>query len=88
MNINLDDLAVEKASSVIANPYDLGTVVAEEAKKNLPEDANVVVLLGPSGKMFFSLRMRTSQSLMSRSVTGKNLKEWNTWKTGCRFMMM
>ena len=28
MNINLDDLAVEKASSVIANPYDLGTVVA------------------------------------------------------------
>ena len=49
MNINLDDLAVEKASSVIANPYDLGTVVAEEALKNLPDDANVVVLLGPSG---------------------------------------
>lgn len=49
MNINLDDLQVEKASSVIANPYDLGTVVAEEAIKALPEDANVVVLLGPSG---------------------------------------
>lgn len=49
MNINLDDLAVEKASSVIANPYDLGTVVAEHAMTLLPEDANVVVLLGPSG---------------------------------------
>ncbi|MDO4273529.1 MAG: sugar ABC transporter substrate-binding protein [Eubacteriales bacterium] len=49
MNINLDDLAVEKASSVIANPYDLGTVVAEHAATLLPEDANVVVLLGPSG---------------------------------------
>lgn len=49
MNINLDDLAVEEASSVIANPYDLGTVVAEYAKSQLADDANVVVLLGPSG---------------------------------------
>lgn len=49
MNINLDDLSVEKASSVIANPYDLGTIVAEYAKEQLDEDANVVVLLGPSG---------------------------------------
>jgi len=49
MNINLDDLQVEKASSVIANPYDLGTVVSEYAKTLIPEDANVCVLLGPSG---------------------------------------
>ena len=49
MNINLDDLQVEKASSVIANPYDLGTIVSEYAKTLIPEDANVVVLLGPSG---------------------------------------
>lgn len=49
MNINLDDLQVEKASSVIANPYDLGTVVANQALTELPDDANVVVLLGPSG---------------------------------------
>ncbi|MCD8015729.1 MAG: sugar ABC transporter substrate-binding protein [Lachnospiraceae bacterium] len=49
MFINLDDLEVETASSVIANPYDLGTLVAEQAASDLPEDANVVVLLGPSG---------------------------------------
>lgn len=49
MNINLDDGGVEKASSVIAKPFDLGTVVAEHAKPMLPDDANVVVLLGPSG---------------------------------------
>lgn len=49
MNINLDDLGVEKASSVIAKPYDLGTIVADYAKTLLPQEANVVVLLGPSG---------------------------------------
>lgn len=49
MMINLDDFGVEEASSVIANPYDLGTVVAEYAMTLLEEDANVVVLLGPSG---------------------------------------
>lgn len=49
MMINLDDFGVEEASSVIANPYDLGTVVAEHAMTMLKEDANVVVLLGPSG---------------------------------------
>lgn len=49
MMINLDDFGVETASSVIANPYDLGTVVAEQAMTQLKEDANVVVLLGPSG---------------------------------------
>lgn len=51
MNINLDSLKVETASSVIAKPYDLGTVVAEYAKAHLPDDANVVVMLGPSGNV-------------------------------------
>ena len=64
MNINLDDLQVEKASSVIANPYDLGTVVAEEALKALPEDANVVVLLGPSGNTDSIERRRAYEELV------------------------
>lgn len=46
--INLDDLKVEKASSVIANTYDLGTVVSQYAKTLLKDDAKVVVLLGSS----------------------------------------
>ena len=64
MNINLDDLQVEKASSVIANPYDLGTVVAEEALKALPEDENVVVLLGPSGNTDSIERRRAYEELV------------------------
>lgn len=64
MNINLDSLEVEKASSVIANPYDLGTIVCEEAMKALPEDANVVILLGPSGNIDSIERRRAYEELL------------------------
>lgn len=64
MNINLDDLGVKTASSVIANPYDLGTVVAQEAMKTLPEDAKVVVLLGPSGNTDSIERRRAYQDVI------------------------
>lgn len=64
MNINLDSLEVEKASSVIANPYDLGVVVCEEAMKAIPEDANVVILLGPSGNIDSIERRRAYEELL------------------------
>lgn len=64
MNINLDSLEVEKASSVIANPYDLGTIVCEEAMKAIPEDANVVILLGPSGNIDSIERRRAYEELL------------------------
>lgn len=64
MMINLDDLGVEKASSVIANPYDLGTVVSEYAKGELADDANVVVLLGPSGNTDSIERRRAYEDVL------------------------
>ena len=64
MMINLDNFAVAEASSVIANPYDLGTVVANYAISLLPEDANVVVLLGPSGNTCSIERRRAYEEII------------------------
>ena len=90
MNINLDDLAVEKASSVIANPYDLGTVVAEEAKKNLPEDAKVVVLLGPSGNTDSIERRRAYEDVLfsqneNITILDEQIGDWEKSK-GMEYM--
>ncbi len=75
MNINLDSLQVEKASSVIAKPYDLGTVVAQYAKSNLPDDANVVVLLGPSGNVDSIERRRAYNDVIFSKTKMKILDE-------------
>ena len=75
MMINLDDLGVEKASSVIANPYDLGTVVATYAKTLLPEDAKVVVLLGPSGNTDSIERRRAYEDIIFSKMTGVKILE-------------
>lgn len=85
MNINLDDLQVEKASSVIANPYDLGTVVAEQAKSLLPEDANVVVLLGPSGNTDSIERRRAYEDIIfsqneNITILDEQLGDWEKSK--------
>ena len=75
MMINLDDLGVEKASSVIANPYDLGTVVATYAKTLLPEDAKVVVLLGPSGNTDSIERRRAYEDIIFSKMKGVKILE-------------
>lgn len=75
MNINLDDFGVEKASSVIANPYDLGTVVAEVAKNDLADDAEVVVLLGPSGNTDSIERRRAYDDVLFSKTNIKILDE-------------
>lgn len=90
MNINLDDLAVEKASSVIANPYDLGTVVAEHALTLLPEDANVVVLLGPSGNTDSIERRRAYEDIIfsknpNMTILDEQIGDWEKSK-GMEFM--
>ena len=87
MNINLDDLAVEKASSVIANPYDLGTVVAEEALKNLPD---VVVLLGPSGNTDSIERRRAYEDVIfskneNITILDEQIGDWEKSK-GMEYM--
>lgn len=73
--INLDDLKVEKASSVIANPYDLGKIVSTYAKQQLKDDANVVVLLGPSGNTDSIERRRAYQEVLFSQTKIKILDE-------------
>lgn len=75
MNINLDDLKVEKASSVIANPYDLGKIVSTYAKGQIKEDANVVVLLGPSGNTDSIERRKAYQDVLFSTTKIKILDE-------------
>ncbi len=89
MMINLDDLKVEKASSVIANPYDLGTVVSQYAKTLLKDDAKVVVLLGPSGNTDSIERRHAYQDVIFSKTNVKILEEqigdWEKSK-GLNFM--
>lgn len=84
MNINLDDGGVEKASSVIANPYDLGTAVAEYAKKQLDEDANVVVLLGPSGNTDSIERRKAYEDVLLKdskiTILDEQIGDWEKSK--------
>lgn len=85
MNINLDDLAVETASSVIANPYDLGTIVATQALSELPEDANVVVLIGPSGNTDSIERRRAYEDIIfsqneNIAILDEQLGDWEKSK--------
>lgn len=47
---------IEGASSVDANPYDQGAVVAQYALELVPENANVVVLNGPAGNFHSTAR--------------------------------
>jgi ABC-type sugar transport system substrate-binding protein len=80
MNINLDSLQVEKASSVIARPYDLGTIVANYAKTLLPNDARVVVLLGPSGNFDSIERRRAYEEVLfsqtNITILEEQIGEW------------
>lgn len=84
MMINLDDFGVEEASSVIANPYDLGTVVAEYAKTLLADDANVVVLLGPSGNTDSIERRRAYEEILfsqsNITILDEQLGDWEKGK--------
>lgn len=47
---------IDGASSVDANPYDQGAVVAQAALEQIPENANVVVLNGPAGNFHSTAR--------------------------------
>ncbi len=88
MNINLDDGGVEKASSVVANPYDLGTVVAEYAKGQIADDANAVVLLGPSGNTDSIERRRAYEDVFKDSkitILEEQIGDWEKSK-GMEFM--
>ena len=84
MMINLDDFGCEKASSVIANPYDLGTVVSEYAKGQLDGDSDVVVLLGPSGNTDSIERRRAYEDVIfsetQMNILDEQIGDWEKTK--------
>lgn len=53
---------IEGASSIDANPYDQGAVVARVALEQIPEGARVVVLNGPAGNMHSTERREAWQA--------------------------
>ncbi|PXV95504.1 monosaccharide ABC transporter substrate-binding protein (CUT2 family) [Lachnotalea glycerini] len=84
MMINLDDFGVENASSVIANPFDLGTIVAQYAMTQLADDANVVVLLGPSGNTDSIERRRAYEEVLfsktNITILDEQIGDWEKSK--------
>jgi len=84
MMINLDDFGCEKASSVIANPYDLGTVVSTYAKNQLADDSDVVVLLGPSGNTDSIERRRAYEDVIFETthmtILDEQIGDWEKTK--------
>lgn len=73
---------IEGASSVDANPYDQGAVVAQLALDEIPEGANVVVLNGPGGNFHSTARRDAWQAEFfdQRSdvtILAENIANWN-----------
>ena len=52
---------INGASSVDANPYDQGAVVAQDALEGIPQDGKVVVLTGPPGNFHSTQRREAWQ---------------------------
>jgi inositol transport system substrate-binding protein len=73
---------IEGASSVDADPYEQAAVNAREAVKQVPKNANVVVLKGPSGNFHADQRRVSWQKEFfdKRSdvkIVGEQIANWN-----------
>ncbi|GAB3616109.1 hypothetical protein GCM10027416_06660 [Okibacterium endophyticum] len=73
---------VEGASSVDANPYDQGAVVAQTALEQIPENANVVVLNGPAGNFHSTARRDAWQKEFfdkrpDVTIVAEDIANWN-----------
>ena len=73
---------IEGASSVDANPYDQGAVVAEIALEQVPEDGDVVVLNGPGGNFHGIERRRAWQEEFfderpDVTIVAEDIGNWN-----------
>lgn len=79
-NPRVDD--IEGASSIDANPYDQGAVVAQLALDEIPENARVVVLNGPPGN-FHSTERRNAweaeffEQRPDVEILDENIANWN-----------
>ncbi|MFW5999067.1 MAG: sugar ABC transporter substrate-binding protein [Halanaerobiaceae bacterium] len=79
-NPRIEDL--EGSSSVDADPYKQAEVVAEKAVEEVPEDAKVVVLEGPSGNLHATERRVAWDEVFfdERSdveIVGEQIANWN-----------
>ncbi len=73
---------IEGASSVDANPYEQGAVVARYALEQIPENAKVVVLNGPGGNMHSTERRKAwEQEFFAKrpdvQIVGEDIANWN-----------
>jgi inositol transport system substrate-binding protein len=73
---------IEGASSVDANPYEQGAVVARLAVEQVPENAKVVVLNGPGGNMHSTERRKAweEEFFAKRTdvqIVGEDIANWN-----------
>lgn len=79
-NPRIDD--IEGASSVDANPYDQGAVVAQLGLEEIPEGARVVVLNGPSGNFHSTARRDAwEQEFFAKrsdvTIVAEDIANWN-----------
>lgn len=70
------------AQGMVCNEYNLGKLVAEEAAKDLPKDAQVVALLGPAGKQNSIDRYQAYQDVMKEKrpdvkILDAQIANWN-----------
>lgn len=73
---------IEGASSVDASPYDQGTVVAQLAIEQIPDDARVVVLNGPSGNFHATERREAWEAEFFEkrpdvTIVAEDIANWN-----------
>lgn len=73
---------IQGASSVDANPYDQGAVVAQRAVNDVPQNARVVVLNGPAGNFHATERRKAwaSEFFAKRpdvQIVAENIANWN-----------
>lgn len=73
---------IEGASSVDANPYEQAAVNAREAVKQIPQNAKVVVLKGPSGNFHADERRKSWQTEFfdkrpDVKIVGEQIANWN-----------
>lgn len=73
---------IKGASSVDANPFEQGGVVARLAVEQIPENAEVVVLNGPSGNMHSSERRKAwEEEFFAKrkdvKIVGEDIANWN-----------
>jgi inositol transport system substrate-binding protein len=73
---------IKGASSVDANPYEQAAVNAREAVKQIPQNAKVVVLNGPSGNFHADERRKSWQKEFFEKrpdvkIVGEQIANWN-----------